>query len=657
MKTLTQQLLLPEKKALLMMAVAAMMLIFAPAGTTFAQTKQRIPTLSKPKEEPKKEETLKKDDLKTTNTQQESVKTPSATTVGAVVNQPSKIVDPATLSLRYDPKANPSIADGKKLTCTLGGEGKVTWKSQNTAVATVDASGNVMAKGYGITTIVATTEKGTTGICDVTVYKPLDKSHLGEGINIFEAETFAYEYIKYQNPVYDRNKFNIENPGKIEQNWTIANTVDLKVSSGKSMSEITKSLNNQSNVSYAGAFSASVDVKYSSSKTETKTYMFSKGRGSAVVMEEYIKDYKASSFQKYLNPSFIDAVNKVSTVADAKSLLKKYGTHVIISCGWGGVLDVDVLYNSSQISSESDLSVTVKASYVGLSASNKTNLSTKETNFLENSESNVKFRGGSAFAATQLGDITASKYQSWINSINARTNIIACRISGPELIPLTDIVKDKFGASSKQYTTIQNAYNDLESNAISMLAAANAGTPMITALDVRGQGGSNMKVIPAPNTDVVHNNFFDRNSSTLEYLDFNKGSKGEYINLFYTVAPVINCTKGITDIVMIEGKNATAPSGYIKVQYDLNAGCGGDSHYLYLAYKKATKNDRYVIDFIGGGSTGGSNLPSLPPADSNGQWNWVYKYNTNNIADFNEGAKGDFIRLVVHKVTNPQYGK
>lgn len=46
----------------------------------------------------------------------------------------------------------------------------VTWTSGNTAVATVDANGQVTAKAAGTTTITATTTNGKTATCTVTVY-------------------------------------------------------------------------------------------------------------------------------------------------------------------------------------------------------------------------------------------------------------------------------------------------------------------------------------------------------------------------------------------------------------------------------------------------------------------------------------------------------
>jgi hypothetical protein len=46
----------------------------------------------------------------------------------------------------------------------------------------------------------------------------------------------------------------------------------------------------------------------------------------------------------------------------------------------------------------------------------------------------------------------------------------------------------------------------------------------------------------------------------------------------------------ITDLMVLEGKNAEAPSGWTKIDKDLNAGAGGA--YLYFAYEEGDDLDR-----------------------------------------------------------------
>ena len=60
-----------------------------------------------------------------------------------------------------------------------------------------------------------------------------------------------------------------------------------------------------------------------------------------------------------------------------------------------------------------------------------------------------------------------------------------------------------------------------------------------------------------------------------------KSAGGDYIYLWATEDP--GCA-AITDIIVLEGKNARAPEGYTKINKDLNDGAGGA--YLYFAYKR-----------------------------------------------------------------------
>lgn len=55
------------------------------------------------------------------------------------------------------------------------------------------------------------------------------------------------------------------------------------------------------------------------------------------------------------------------------------------------------------------------------------------------------------------------------------------------------------------------------------------------------------------------------------YLYYKKGTKGEYD------------TDGITDMLLVTGKNAFAPAGYDRLSVDLNRGAGGK--YIYLCYR------------------------------------------------------------------------
>ncbi len=91
--------------------------------------------------------------------------------VTVMVHAASVSLNKSTMNLEY--------GAGDTLTATVypvdADNKNVTWDSNDTGVATVDASGNVDAVDYGTTTITVTTEDGGhTDTCEVTVIKHVD---------------------------------------------------------------------------------------------------------------------------------------------------------------------------------------------------------------------------------------------------------------------------------------------------------------------------------------------------------------------------------------------------------------------------------------------------------------------------------------------------
>ncbi len=167
--------------------------------------------------------------------------------------------------------------------------------------------------------------------------------------------------------------------------------------------------------------------------------------------------------------------------------------------------------------------------------------------------------------------------------------------------------------------------------------------------------------IPEPYTHAVLNSGNrDSRGSVSGLVDLSQGAGGDWVHIFYKTSQIGKKEnyngKAISDIVIVEGQGAKAPNGYTLIPYDLNAGCGSDTKYLYLAYKRATESDESVIDFIRGMIMHSSNMSNLP-ANDDGTWEWVKKWSNGNkggIADTNEGAKGEYVRLMFHKILRQQ---
>jgi len=538
----------------------------------------------------------------------------------------------------------------KKITVNSGlaaGE-KPTWKSSSTSVATIDSEGNIVAKDNGKTTITATVN-GKEGKCDVSVYTPITKTHLGQGINIYGAETFASKYIKSQNPIIDINKMLADNPARVMQNKDIASDVIFTIATGKSVSDVVNSLNSKNNVSYKGAFSVSADANYNTKKTESRTSMFAKVKGQVIVMKEWITSPTAASLKSYLTTGFTNAVKNVNNVADAKKMMENYGTHVIVKCDWGGVVDMDILYTSSKITSTSELEIAIKGSVSGFSASSNNTSTSNRDNFKENNNASIICRGGNESIPNTIEEFEKT-YKPWVASIKSGTNTVACGIDDAScLIPLSDIVAAMPDYASKA-TYFKTAIDQMQQNATTILGNIKIGIPVLTDLVTREHtgGATELQNIPTGFNHAVLNDLFDmgnsktnfENPSTAEKIlfisQFSPSKTKGVSHMFYKTQYLTECVSGgaIAQIsVYADLKNrpntyndwpSYKSKGWVDPGINLNAKCDSDNPTkMWLIYKKATPSDTYVIDFIGGIRYTQKPSDALPADNSDGVWDWL----------------------------------
>lgn len=535
---------------------------------------------------------------------------------------------------------------------------KIVWSSSNINVVSVDTRGNITAKAKGIADIIAKTEDGTKeGSCKIYAYKRLTNTVLGKGIDILEADNVTLEFIKTNNPVLDIDMLNAS--GRVVQ-ADAAHKTEYELTSGETISDVISDFNTKNQVGYEGAFSVSVTLNYNTRSTENKTTKFIKAKSDVRIVQEYIENTDIESMRQFLTSQFEkDCLSK-----DAATLLKTYGSHIIANCYWGGLADISSMYTSSKYTEKQKIEAIVSASIKGFTADSSTVSQKDKDHFRSNSTNKVKTYGGD-MTSTTIEEFNKN-YAKWYNSLKG--NLAVCGIDAfnehTNMIPLWKFINLISPVKSFDVKRLfEKRHNDIEAKLKGLVVY----TPVVTHINVLGlpnSNNSNYTLIPTGYNHAVLNDMTDRNNDTESFaekqsiiLDANKGAGGDYINIFYKTTQILHenayNNRAISDIIMLKGANAKAPYGYTKIEWDLNAGCGKKTDYAYLAYRKTKPEDIYVIDFIGGQVTSGKNTGGLP-ANDNGIWEWVYKWGngkkSTTIADLNEGAGGDYVRLVVHKI-------
>jgi len=546
---------------------------------------------------------------------------------------------------------------------------KLTWKSSNTNVATVDQSGNLTAKNIAgesqLATIIVTSEDGTTtDECTVYVVDKLiaDITAVGKGIDITTAEVFAFSQMK-TSPVFEMDMIYAKN---LWATTTLNNNEDLVSASGETVSKTIKEFNTKNKVSYGGVFSASVSVNFKSNNSAVRTSGFTRIQAQIRTRDDYMKELNLSRLKEYITDNFKSDLK----AKDADYMLNIYGSHVVARCYYGGIVQLDFTTASATITSSSELEVRAKAGAFGIGASSNNTWKNQQEDFEKSTNLHIHSEGGS-LGATNLAQFQ-QYYKNWVTNIKNGDKNVVCgidRFNEETMFPLWEIAKL---INPTKADAIKKRFDEKLANCNQILNNIKVYTPVITDITVMGKKGEPITTIPTQYNHAVLTKGTDRNNHTdavaasadksnAYFLDCNKGKgNAEFVQIFYKTEQRENNYKGvaISDILMLKGKDAAPPLGYTKLSYDLNAGCGGKSDFLYLAYKKATSDSDEVIDFIGGYYFDSANIPATPGNDSYGRWEFVKKGRTGQIADLAEtcGSGTKFVRLIVHK-TKASYNK
>ena len=109
-------------------------------------------------------------------------------------------------------------------------------------------------------------------------------------------------------------------------------------------------------------------------------------------------------------------------------------------------------------------------------------------------------------------------------------------------------------------------------------------------------------------------------------VDLNKGAGGKYIYLVYKKG---SGSTGVIDIIVVTGKNTNAPPGYTRINVDVNEDAGGDYMYLCKRFGNAGETKQYgIIDLqvlIGGKGSLPKDYTSIGiDLNRNAGGEWIY---------------------------------
>ena len=535
------------------------------------------------------------------------------------------------------------------------------------SIVTVDIRGNVKPKTIGITNIILTSKDGTLkDECKVYV---VDKfisatSVVGKGIDAATAAMVSGDYLK-PSTVLDVDLLNIK--GRWQED-KLSGSSHFEAVAGESASEVIKEFNTRNKISYGGWFSASAQVNYKSNSQVNRASGFVRAQAQIRVKNENITgSLSPANLKEFVTSHFIDDLNKLS----ASQMLANYGSHVIAKCYWGGVVQLDFTHSSVMCSSSSDLEIIVKASAFGVSASSANNLKEMKKDFDSNSSFSIENTGGK-ISATSVDDFK-KKYDSWVNSVISNNVLGGPKLCGIDemanLIPIWEFAK-LFNANKAK--VIEEEFEKNRKTGEGILNGINSYPVRITDISplmMPRVAGVNMpvdimKAVSSTNTHAVLQNGTDMNNgkssvaahagTPIGYVLETNANKNNsvYSYIHYKVEQLADIKgKAISDLVIVNG-NAAAPSGYTKISNSSNSlnFCG---QACYFAYKKAIKDDDWVIDFIGGYNLQSSSLPALPASTNTRKWEYVKYSNNNNAANTAQGS-GGYVYLIVRKVKASQ---
>ncbi|WP_459202436.1 MAC/perforin domain-containing protein [Methanococcus sp. CF] len=366
---------------------------------------------------------------------------------------------------------------------------------------------------------------------------------------------------------------------------------------GKTLKEYSERLKTSVGVSgNYGFFQGSIDASFDKSTLQRSEYEYSTVNDEVkkwIIALPSKTDLKTKSL---LDSEFNRDLNGKM---NPEALFEKYGAYYLQEIVVGARCAYNSSVNKKTLNQDINVEITAKMSYKSfvnsISASEKTQYEQHIKQFDSNSTTKTEVLGGKPEYGHYINQ--SGNYDKWIESIIDYP--VFSGFTDNSLVPIWELcsrvtrkneLKQAFSAYAEKKTVHYSQY-------------------CIT----------NLSVIES-----------DRGGAAPPYgfkkvdMDLNKGAGGKYIYLCYKEG--LDTTTPITDIIVLNGKNANAPNGYTKINVDLNHKAGGK--YIYFAYsRRKDKNPIRSVIVINGKN---ANAP--------------YGYEKIDY-DLNKGAGGDYLYL------------
>lgn len=497
-----------------------------------------------------------------------------------------------------------------------------------------------------------------------TMGKPLPQEetysgYLGYGYNIVSKGYFNSGDVNTKSMILDLDAL-----VKKSLVYTVAKSdTTTRLVSGSTVQEYQSDLSTKIGISYSyGLFCTSFAADFSidthsTTKTSSKN-VYIKNHVNIQRERQFIDTSKMtiSDLKKYVNPIFLDAINKdtsgfsdVDKNAYYESLFNIYGTHAMIDIILGGRMDLNYIYNNTESKRKDEILSEVNAAYSNLRSSVTGSVSqdiktTAET-FVSKTTFNGKRLGGSTAGNMLTYQDAVLSYKEWAESIEASHTLELIDVGDNcynSLIGIWEFADE----SNKQ--EIAKAYDYYLSKAGQLFAdfdARNSAPTPVTTYYIKdiyvGINANSKMAISDAESQISHE---DPNIlyTPLSY-DLNKGVKGDYIYLVYTYTT--DPAEAITDIkVEWWNKESNAPAtykygnnNYTCLKKDLNSGAGGK--YIYLYYTKEASAGAPLKE-IGVETDGTYSFGS-----SAAGWTSVIGLTESAKADCNKGSGGPYLYL------------